>query len=278
MRILCACHRLKVLTGSEVYFLELSSALAELGYVVTLTAPEIDRDFIDKYTGENVFAKQISEIYNDYDLTIMSHHPSVGNFLPSAPIVNVIHSEIYPLEVPFFDNRVKKYVGIRPSICEKLINDYNINKSQVKLIRNPINLHRFNTIDSKNEKFGLFVGTLGGLRIKPLIHFAQHCRINRLKSVYIGAENEKVPFYDEVLGPQSDIEKYFKNCSVSGGIIFGRSYYEARLCGKPTIEYMVDNQGAINDIHWEDKPTESELINLRTEFNKIEVAKKIISF
>jgi glycosyltransferase involved in cell wall biosynthesis len=265
---------MKVLTGSEVYFLEIASALYDLGHEVDLFAPEIDFSFIRKYTGEKV--NPIGKIESNYDLIVMSHYPSVINFLPDAPIVNVIHSEIYPLEVPYISDRVVKYVGIRPTICEKLIGEYAVDATKVTLVRNPIDLNRFNSINTTNEKFGLFVGTLGGLRIKALIHFAMHCKVNGLKSIYIGAENEKVPFYDTVLGPCNDIEKYFKNCSISGGIIFGRSYFEARLCGKPTIEYMVNNQGMVTDILWGDEPNEIELIDLRMNFNKLEVAKRII--
>jgi len=268
---------MKVLTGSEVYFLELSSALAELGHEVTVATTEISQDFVDRCKKNKVNLITVNQIQNNYDLIIMSHYPSVINFLKgNSPIINIVHSEIYPLEVPYISDRVIKYVGIRQTICEKLNHEYKIDRSKISLIRNPIDLNRFNTIDNNDEKYGLFVGTLGGLRIKPLIHFAMHCKVNGLKSIYIGAENEKVPFYDTVLGPCNDIEKYFKNCSISGGIIFGRSYFEARLCGKPTIEYMVNNQGMVTDILWEDEPNEIELIDLRMNFNKLEVAKRII--
>jgi hypothetical protein len=39
---------------------------------------------------------------------------------------------------------------------------------------------------------------------------------------------------------------------------------------------MVNNQGMVTDILWEDEPNEIELIDLRMNFNKLEVAKRII--
>lgn len=277
MKILCACHRAKVLTGSEVYFLELTSALSALGHDVTLAAPEISQYFFERCQKNNVKLIDIKKTKTDYDLIIISHYSSVMNYIKcDAPIINIIHSEIYPLEVPFISQKVKKYVGIRQPICDKLTNIYRLPQNKVDLVRNPIDLNKFNTERCTDGKNGLFVGTLGGLRIKALIHFSQFCKVNGLTSIYIGPENEQVPFFDKVYGPCENIEKYFKNCTVSGGIIHGRTYFEAKLCGKKTIEYFVNQMGTITDIQYEDETTQQELLTIQNEFDKLKVAERII--
>ena len=266
-----------MLTGSEVYFYELSSALAELKHDVTLFAPEVSDLFKKKCINSGV--ELVTNIdSSNFDVILMSHYPSVMSKLDSkTPIINIVHSEIYPLEVPYVSDRVTKYVGIRPTICDKLATEYKVPVEKIQLIPNPIDLDRFNTKGTEDHNYGLFVGSMGGLRIKAALHFAQFCKVNNLKSIYVGPENEQVPFFDEVQGPTNEVEKLFKNCTFSAGIIRGRTYYEAKLCGKKTVEYFVDGYGKIFDIQYEDEPSQLELMKLQDNFNKLNVAQRIIA-
>lgn len=281
MKILCCCLRAKFLTGSEMYFYDLSDALSELGHQVTLASPEISELFINK-VGNKFNLINIEDLKeNDFDLIIMSHYesvyPYVLNIMPNTKIVNIIHSEFYDSEKPLIRNQVVKYVGIRQSICDKIKNMFGVPENKIELIRNPIDLTRFNTENCKDEKFGLFVGTLGGLRMKPLQHFNQFCQVNNLKSVYISAEGHTLPFFNVNLPSTDNIEEYFKSCTFAGGIVQGRTYWEAKLCGKKTIEYYINLQGKLCDIKYEDEPTQDELMRLEQQFDRFNVANKIIS-
>jgi glycosyltransferase involved in cell wall biosynthesis len=279
MRILCCCLRASLLTGSEVYFYELCSTLSLLGHHVTLAATEVSDYFLEKVKGKFNLIDIKNLTQSDFDLVLLSHYETTFDYIkrlmPNVKIVNIIHSEIYDSEKPLLSDNVVKYIGIRPPICEK-IEKFGIDKSKIQMIRNPIDLNRFNMIDASDENFGLFVGTMGGLRFKAALHFSEFCRANSLKSVYVSAEDQKLPFFDENHGPTENIERLFKACTWSGGIIHGRTFFEARLCGKKTIEYIVDGYGTITETQYEDSPTFSELTNLRNEFDKFKVAERII--
>jgi hypothetical protein len=278
MKILCCCLRACLLTGSELYFYELCDALSELGHTVVLASTETSSFFKEKckkFHLENLF--ELNDL--NYDLIILSHYLETFSYITdnigNIPIVNIVHSEIYPNEIPLVHPNVIKYVGVRQSICDK-IKTFDISNTKVEMIRNPIDLTKFNKDDVRDDEFGLFVGTMGGVRFKSALHFSQHCKFNNLKSVYISAENTSIPFFDICLPRCNDIEKYFKSCSVSGGVLYGRTYFEARLCGKPTIEYFIDDTGLLTNIDYEEAANDKELKSLREEFDKHEVAKKII--
>lgn len=281
MKILCCCLRAKFLTGSEVYFYELCSALTLLSHSVTLAATEVSDHFIKYCSGYNFKIINLDNLNEkDFDLIILSHaqetYKKIQFLMPNTKIINICHSEIYESELPLISDQVIKYVGIRQPICDKMYS-CGIDREKIELIRNPINLNRFNTQNITDEKFGLFVGTMGGLRYKSALHFASFCKANNLQSIYISAENQELPFFDLNLRMVENVEQYFKKCSISGGIIHGRTYFEARLCGKPTIEYFINNMGAITNIDYEDAPDDKELKYLQNQFDKTEVAKKIIA-
>jgi hypothetical protein len=278
MKILCCCIKASILTGSELYFYELCDGLAILGHDVTLASTEISQFFIDKCSKFKL--AHISEIkQNSFDLIVLSHYLEtfhhIENIIGDTPIINIVHSEIYPNEIPLIHDNVLKYVGVRESICDK-IESFGVNRKRIQMVRNPIDLNKFNTNDISDENFGLFVGTMGGVRFKSALHFSRYCKYNNLKSVYISAENVSVPFFDICLPSCNDVEKYFKSCTVSGGVMRGRTYFEARLCGKPTIEYFINNMGEITNIDYEDTPDEIEVVQLQLQFHKINVAKNII--
>jgi hypothetical protein len=283
VNILLCNGRLIGLTGGELYNYELGTALKELGHDVTLTAEETNIFFEQKCSEKNINYCKINHInnLNKYDIIIVSNKEVVTKTLNfekfSNNLINICHSEIIePWDDPLIISNVSKYVAIRPSIKNRLINKFCIPEHKIQVIRNPINLNRFNTDGTTDQKFGLFVGTMGGVRFKAAFHFAQFCKINNIKSIYISDEGQQIPFFDVYLPRCLEIEKYFKSCSISGGVLHGRTYFEARLCGKPTIEYFINSMGEITNIDYEDAPDEVEITQLQYQFNKINVAKKII--
>ena len=287
MNILLCNGRLTGLTGGEMYNLELGSALKTLNHTVTLAGEETNDFFKNLCLEKHLLYDNLKNINNIdyYDYIIISNKEAVSKILNisrllkyKGKLINICHSEIIePWDDPLLIDNVCKYVAIRPPVKDRLIKKFKIDENKIQMIRNPIDLTRFNTQGTSNEKFGLFVGTMGGVRYKASIHFAQFCHVNNLKSVYISDENQQIPFFNVSLPSCKDIEKYFKSCSISGGVIHGRTYFEARLCGKPTVEYFIDNTGSITNIDYEDAPNENELISLRNQFDRVEVAKRIIS-
>ena len=52
----------------------------------------------------------------------------------------------------------------------------------------------------------------------------------------------------EFLRPLWEIEYYIKSSELCGGIINGRTFWEAKLCGKDVLEYNVDSKGNILNV------------------------------
>jgi len=269
------------LTGSELYFHELASTLAEEHDVVVATHL-ISEWHRAKAKENNYQILHFSELNNlDFDLALISHAnitlPYIDKAIFNIKIINIIHSEVVAEEEPFqYDAAIYKYIAIRPTIANKLTKQ-GINEHKIQMVSNPIDINRFNTQNCSEQNYGLYVGSFCPLREKSLMHFAAHCKYNNLKSLYISSENTQLPYFDECISFVENIEQYFKNCSISGGIINGRTYFEARLCGKKTIEYHVNVNGKVYNIQYEDAPDNIEIENLLLDFDKYNVARKIIS-
>lgn len=246
------------LTGSEMYFYELVKLLKD-DYNVTLYS-NIDYRLSDTTILNNVTFCNLKETHKlmEYDLIIVSH----GNFLinnikrliknfENTPVINICHSEILPQEEPLILNNVRNYIAIRPSIVSKLIEKNKIPSDKIRLIYNPIDVKRFNLNGVSTEDFGLFIGTMNHLRIKPLIDFISKCEEKKLSVKYIGDVNEdfKKQFNNvEFLKPLWEVEYYIKKSNICGGIINGRTFWEAKLCGKDVLEYIVDDNGGILNV------------------------------
>lgn len=83
----------------------------------------------------------------------------------------------------------------------------------------------------------------------------------------------------EYMKPRWDIERVIKNSRFVAGIIRGRTYMEAALCGKHYLDYKVDEMGAIISTH--DYLAKDNIIFgspwPKEEFYSVNVAKKIES-
>jgi hypothetical protein len=246
------------LTGSEMYFYELVKLLKD-DYNVTLYS-NIDYRLSDITILNNVTFCDLKETHEsmEYDLIIVSHgnflinniKKSVKNF-ENTPVINICHSEILPQEEPLILDNVRNYIAIRPSIVSKLIEKNKIPPNKIRLIYNPIDVKRFNLNSVSTEDFGLFIGTMNHLRIKPLVDFIDKCKEKKLSVRYIGDVNEdfKKQFNNvEFLKPLWEVEYYIKKSNICGGIINGRTFWEAKLCGKDVLEYNVDSNGNILNV------------------------------
>jgi glycosyltransferase involved in cell wall biosynthesis len=223
----------------------------------------------------NVMYK-VGEVH--YDIIHTQHLPVTNQMCqmyPNIDKISTIHSEVIELENPVINESIKKYICIRPEIQDHIVNKFNVNKNMTEVIYNPIDGERFNTKNTSDDNYVLFVGTLDYLRentIKDLVEYSKS--INKMlwlvgenKSNYLEdlLKRSHVKYYDAT----SKVESFVKNCSETAGILLGRTTIEGWMCGKPGWIYNVNESGEILNKERFDIPKD---VN---KFDSIEVAKKI---
>lgn len=170
---------------------------------------------------------------------------------------------------------IKKYICIRPEIQNHIVEKFDIEKKQTEVIYNPIDTKRFNTNNTKNDNYILFVGTIDYLRENTIKDLVTHSK-EVGKELWLVGEN-KSNYLDELLTNQhvkyfnatSRVESFVKNCSETAGILLGRTTIEGWMCGKPGWIYNVESSGYIVDKKLYEPP--SDIVK----FDSLEVAKKI---
>jgi glycosyltransferase involved in cell wall biosynthesis len=194
---------------------------------------------------------------------------------PNVDKISTIHSEVIELENPVIHESIKKYVCIRPEIQDYIIDKFNIEKENTEVIYNPIDNNRFNTKNTKDNNYILFVGTIDYLRentIRDLVTYSKEAG----KELWLVGEN-KSNYLDELLTNQhvkyfnatSKVETFVKNCSETAGILLGRTTIEGWMCGKSGWIYNVDSNGHILDKKLYNPPSDV------LKFDSVEVSKKI---
>jgi glycosyltransferase involved in cell wall biosynthesis len=307
LKVLLSCLFFKTFTGSEMYVYELARGLKKLNCDVTVLS-DIDGPLskIAQQQGIKVLSfnnppgyklgdgkwsmntpqgiqtsqpnmmYKISEV--NYDIIHTQHLPvtnQVCQMYPNIDKISTIHSEVIELENPVLNDTIKKYICIRPEIQEHIVNKFNINKNNTEVIYNPIDCERFNTKNTSDNNYVLFVGTLDYLRenaIKDLVEYSKS--INKM--LWLVGEN-KSNYLEDLLkhphvryyGATNKVETFVKNCSETAGILLGRTTIEGWMCGKYGWIYNVDNNGTILEKKRYSVPNDTD------KFNYIEVAKKI---
>jgi hypothetical protein len=226
-------------------------------------------------TKPNVMYKT-SEV--NYDIIHTQHTPvttQMCQMYPNIDKISTIHSEVISLENPVIDKTIKKYICIRPEIQKHITTNFNIQLEDTEVVYNPIDTNRFNTKNTKDEGYVLFVGSIDYLRentIKDLVEYTKS--IN--KELWLVGENKSNYLSDLLLNPHvkyfeatNKVEQFVKNCSETAGILLGRTTIEGWLCGKPGWIYNVDDSGYINNKERFEVP--EDIIK----FDSTEIAKKI---
>lgn len=226
-------------------------------------------------TTPNVMYKT-SEV--NYDIIHTQHTPvttQMCQMYPNIDKISTIHSEVISLENPVIDKTIKKYICIRPEIQKHITTNFNIQLEDTEVVYNPIDTNRFNTKNTKDQGYVLFVGSIDYLReatIKDLVEYTKS--IN--KELWLVGENKSNYLSDLLLNPHvkyfettNKVEQFVKNCSETAGILLGRTTIEGWLCGKPGWIYNVDDSGYINNKERFEVP--EDIIK----FDSTEIAKKI---
>ena len=271
MKILLGCLSFKNFTGSEIYFYELANGLIEIGHEVHLYSRFVGDPLAAKC--KNVVFETKDTISNQtFDKVIFSHGLVIWDDIKhviSDEFINVLHSEVLDLEKPIIDARIKKYVGIRPSIVQSVDVD-------CELIYNPFDIKRYNPTKCRKEdiknKVVLFPGSLDYLRYKPIKYLIDLSEKQNFKLIHVGRNDHTIVHKNfRSIEPVWEMEKYYKMCDIVSGIFLGRTSIEGLLCGKKVLQFDVDKQGVIKKVYWhkEDNLDKFDRVNVATEFVRL---------
>lgn len=279
MKILLVTSNFNSLTGSELYYYELSRELKNLGHDVSLMS-NIGNLISEKAINNGVklfnFSDPPKEIFDiiNFSHTHIFNHIINNNFFKNIPIIQTCQSEIIPVEFPITHPNIRKYVGIRKTIVDNVKKSLN---TECELIMNPIDFNRFNNKISSKKDIYLFVGTIDNLRINALMDTYHYCKENNKKLIIVGRNdypniiNNNLGSFVEIHNPKWDIEYFLNECDTVVGILLGRTSLEGLCSNKISIQYDIDGGG--NILSKETKNINDYNIN---DFDSKIVAKKII--
>ena len=307
LKVMITCLSFMNFTGSEMYIFELAKGLKKLNCDVTIVSnigghltPMANKLGIKTLsftefpgfkvgdgkwgfdTPQGVQPSKVGTMYKvsdpDYDIIHVQHKnitDKVVEIYPKIPKIATIHSEVIPLEIPVKDKTIVNYITIRPEIQDFIVNSHGIEEDRTKVIYNPIDETRFNTKNTKDGGYILFVGTIDYLRDKAITELSEYAEeigkelwiVGNMNGGNIGHVLQK-PFVKYFEGTK-DVEKFVKNCSETAGILLGRTTIEGWMCGKPGWIYTVDPFG--NVINKEKHEVPSDV----SKYSSLEIVKEI---
>jgi len=310
LKVLLGVLNFQGLTGSEVSTLELAKGLSlnscDVSVISTTVSPEFDKickkHNIKTYTTNNPPGYIVGDgiktlngpqgqiktekgryykITNvDYDV-IQTNHKPISEFLlqlyPTNKFATVVRSEVIDLENPVPSENVKKYIAIRPSIKDYIVNNFDVLDEDVEIIYNPFDTIRFTKKESPNneKEVILFVGTMDYLRKQPIEDLIE--KVNSEDKILwlvgkdtMGYATKYSNEYENVkyFGESDKVEDYYHKCDVTAGILLGRTTIEGYLCGKPGWIYYVDKEGNIKDKELTEVPKDLNIFKKEYSINK----------
>lgn len=283
IKVLLSCLNFRTFTGSELYVYELARQLVKLNCDVTVMS-QIGGVLTDMAkrngikvvsfeqapgfklgdgkwgfnTQEGFKPSEPGMMYRvsepPFDIIHMQHKPVAERmikFYPEIEKVYSIHSEVIELENPIKHESIKKYIAIRPEIKKYLINNFEIQDSEIDVIYNPVDEEKFKPKNSKDENFVLFVGTIDYLRRETIMDLIDYTK-EIGKELWIVGE-DKSNYLNQILlnthvkhfPPTWSVETFINRCSETSGIQLGRTTIEGWMCGKPGWIYKVNSKGSI---------------------------------
>jgi hypothetical protein len=308
LNVLIGCLFFQKYTGSEMYVFELAKNLIKLNCSVSILSYETSGPLvaIAKKLGINVYnvksppgykvgdgkwmintqngpqPSQPNQFYKTdevhFDIIHCQHKPMVElmvNLYPTIDKISTIHSEVIDLENPVIHPSIKKYIAIRPEIEEYIIQNFEIPKSSVEVVYNPLDTSKFNVKNFETQNYILFVGSIDYLRKNTIFDLVDVAK-NDGKELWLVGENKSdyLPVllsnsHVKHFGPTLDVEKYIHKCTETAGILLGRTTIEGWLCGKSGWIYDIDKKGEIKSKKLFSPPKDLE------KFDSIKVTQKI---
>jgi glycosyltransferase involved in cell wall biosynthesis len=316
IKVLIGCLSFANLTGSELYTFELAKELIKQNCDVTVCSSigmplagmakklGIKLANIQEPPGfklgdgkwhvngpQGLVPSQVNVMYNvekvNFDVIHMNHKPVTEHllrFYPNTPVISTIHSEVLDLEAPVIDERIKKYIAIRPEIKNFLIETHGIDENKIEVIYNPIDYNRFkpsNDNTKRNNERIIFIGTIDYLRRNTLLDLIKTTREEGNELWIVGKENgvtmqdliieDAGTFNHVTYHPATpNVEKLIQQCDKTAGILLGRTTIEGWLCGKGGFIYDIDKTGNVLSKQYYEVPEDIE------KFRSDNVAKEII--
>jgi GT2 family glycosyltransferase len=299
LKVLIGCLNFKGLTGSEISTLELAKGLVKNGCDVTVVS-QLGKKFetIAKKHGIKTFdineppyykrgdgktvvmtprGQEVSRpntIYRvsnkSFDIIHANHTPITERLLglyPECNFVNIVRSEVIDLENPIVNDKIKKYIAIRPSIKQYIKDYFDVEDEKIDVIYNLFDKSRFTPKEvSKNtdKKVTLFVGTMDYLRkeaIEDLIENVEELWL--VGKDTMGYASEYAETHDNVkyFPPTDNVEEFVNKCDETAGIFLGRTTIEGYLCGKPGWIYTVTKDGYILDKEYTEVPEDMSIFD-----------------
>ncbi|GAF76450.1 unnamed protein product, partial [marine sediment metagenome] len=195
------------------------------------------------------------------------------------PAVSTVHSE-FPVERPFVSDRITKYICIRESILDKVVEYDCIPREKTIHIPNGFDTERFNKnyipIENNPEVI-LFVGTIDEIRKTAITHLLNFCSEFDYDLQIIGTRVENYldghPNWLEVDGEKKsiwNIEKYVKQCDYTAGVTLGRTTIEGWLCGKSAFVYDLNIFGKVTGVAIHEPPSDVGKYDIKNIVDRIE--------
>ncbi len=286
MKILIALQNFDYLSGSPMYSYELSKQLVENGHDVSILS-KIGGEITERATKNGVKCYSFDNPPEDnFDILHLNQFAPAEFALKKykdIPAIMTIHSE-WDYELPYRDERIKKYICIRPSIQERLKNEFGIENTTI--IYNGIDFNRFNSnpmnlpdyvekavTETRNDII-LFVGTIDHLRKQAGLDLIEKANTQGFEVIFVGDKFDT--WLDDKIGENVswapsmwNIEHLTKLCTKTAGIMLGRTTIEGWACDKPGIIYDIDLQGNIKSCKTYSPPLDIE------KYDIINVAKQI---
>jgi hypothetical protein len=305
MKILIGCLNFQGLTGSEISSLELAKALSKANCDVSVISSSVSEKFrlicqrhgVKTYTLQNPPGYKMGDgkwgmntpqgfqpsrqgmLYRVDDTTfdvIHANHTPITNQLlnlyQECKFVNIVRSEVIPLENPVVNDKIKNYIAIRPSIKDYVVDNFGVPEDKINVIYNLFDKSRFKPDVSlpsgTDKKVTLFVGTMDYLREESIRDLVEKCGNDNKELWLVGKdsngyapalaeEHEHVKYFP----PTDKIEEFYYKCDETAGIFLGRTTIEGFLCGKPAIIYTVNNNGGIIDSEYQEVPEDLSIFD-----------------
>ncbi len=299
IKVLIGCLNFKGLTGSEISTMELAKGLSKNGCDVYLTS-QIGMSFKIEAEKHNIKVFPIQEppgfkmgdgkwvlntqngqkisepntLYKvkeiNFDVIHVNHTPITQRLLqlyPNNNFVNIVRSEVIDLENPIVDEKIKKYIAIRPSIKDYIVNNFDISEDKVDVIYNLFDKSKFipkKLENGTNNKVTLFVGTMDYLRKESILDLIEN--VEELWLVgkdTMGYAKEFDVKYDNVkyFPPTEKIEDFVNKCDETAGIFLGRTTIEGFLCNKPAWVYTVNKEGNVLSKEYSEVPKDMTIFD-----------------
>ncbi len=310
LKILIACLNFNDYTGSELYVYELARGLSKAGHDVHICS-NIGGDIAKRVktfgvtlwdlnnppgfllgdgekqvqTPQGPIKTEKGKLYPvsdpKFDVIHLNHTPVTkallniyGNMLNVKNIICTIHSEVIELEHPVKDDKIKKYICIRPEIKNFIETSFDIDPTKTTVIYNSFDETRFKHYPLPKKKRVLFVGTIDYLRKLTIEDLIKTTKEENKELWIVG--KKRADYLDNLLEPHVkyfeptwNVEKYIKECDETAGILLGRTTIEGWLSNRPGWIYDVDETGNILGKTFNKVPDDVEKFHSKNAINNI---------